>query len=264
MTWLQKIFDKHTRSRTVNKYRLLILDGHGSHAIADFDKFCSDNSVIVLYMPPHSSHLLQPLDVGCFSPLKRSYGQEVESRIQLGVNHIDKLEFLAMYKQTRTDTMTEANICSGFAATGLVPYDPDRILSRLHIQMRTPTPPLSLETVRTRWTPETPHNLTDLESQVRTIKTLLKRRTHRPLSSTDRALNQLVKGYQMAMYSAVFLTSENRELRAVNKSRKRKRGKARTYIADKGVLIGEEGYSRAKKRRMVNEVKSEAPDAQLK
>ena len=220
MVWLQEIFEKYTRSRTVGKYRLLILDGHGSHATPDFDKFCLDNSIIVLYMPPHSSHLLQPLDVGCFSPLKRSYGQQVENRIRLGVNHIDKLEFLAIYKQARMNTLTEINVRSGFAATGLVPYDPDRVLSRLHVQMRTSTPPPPSETVPTRWTPKTPHNLADLECQARTIKTLLKRRTHSPPSPTDRTLNQLVKGCQMAMHSAVFLASENRELRAAYESQK--------------------------------------------
>ena len=264
MIWLQELFDKHTRSRTAGRYRLLILDGHGSHATPDFDKYCFDNSIIPLYMPPHSSHLLQPLDVGCFSPLKRSYGQQVENRIRLGINHIDKLEFLAMYKQARTDTMIKFNVRSGFAATGLVPYDPDRVLSRLHVQMRTPTPPLSSETVPTRWTPETPHNLADLESQARTIKALLKRRTHSPPSPTDRALNQLVKGCRMAMHSAVFLASEVKELRTANEKQKRKRGKARTYIADGGVLTGREGQNRAKKRKMVDKVESEISNAQPK
>ena len=264
LNWLQRIFDKHTRSRTVGKYRLLILDGHGSHATADFDKYCSDNYIIPLYMPPHSSHLLQPLDVGCFSPLKRSYGQEVENRIRLGINHIDKLEFLAMYKQARTNTMIETNVRSGFAATGLVPYDPTRVLSRLHVQMRTPTPPLLSETVPTRWTPETPHNLADLESQARTIKTLLKRRTQSPPSPTDRVLNQLVKGCQMAMHNTVLLASEVKELRTANEKQKQKRGKARTYIADGGILTGEEGLNRTKKRKIVDEAERAAMDAQPK
>ena len=264
LTWLQKIFNEHTRSRTVGKYRLLILDGHGSHATADFDKYCSDNWIIPLYMPPHSSHLLQPLDVGCFSPLKRSYGQKVENRMRLGINHIAKLEFLAMYKQARTDIMTESNVRTGFAVTGLVPYNPDQVLSRLHIRMRTPTPPLLSEVAPTRWTPETPHNLAALESQTRAITTLLKRRAHSPPSPTNRALNQLVKGCRMAMHSAVLLASEVKELRTANEKQKRKRGKARTYIADGGVLTTEEGQARTKKRKIKDNAEQEVPDAQPK
>ncbi|KAL1982496.1 hypothetical protein VTN96DRAFT_1287 [Rasamsonia emersonii] len=59
--WLQEMFEKHTASQTIGRYRLLILDGHGSHATAEFDKFCTERNIIPLYMPPHSSHLLQPL-----------------------------------------------------------------------------------------------------------------------------------------------------------------------------------------------------------
>jgi hypothetical protein len=60
--WLKEVFHKHTQARTIGRYRLLILDGHGSHSGPEFDQFCTENSIIPLYMPPHSSHLLQPLN----------------------------------------------------------------------------------------------------------------------------------------------------------------------------------------------------------
>ena len=264
LLWLQQIFNKYSQPRTIGQYRLLILDGHGSHATPEFDRFCSENSIIVLYMPPHSSHLLQPLDVGCFSPLKKSYGRKVEEKMRLGINHIDKLEFLAIYKQARTESITENNIRSGFAATGLVPYDPDRVLSGLHIQMRTPSPPLLLDTVQVHWTPKTPHNPMELESQARTIKNILKRCTQSPPSPTDQALNQLVKGCHMAMHNAALLTHENQELRASNEKQKQKRTKSRTYVATEGILTVEEGQACTKRKREGNEGGSEALEMQPK
>jgi hypothetical protein len=45
-------------------YRLLILDGHSSHLTPQFDEICSQNNIIPICMPAHSSHLLQPLDIG--------------------------------------------------------------------------------------------------------------------------------------------------------------------------------------------------------
>ncbi len=72
LKWIQH-FDKHTKARTIGTYRLLILDGHGSHSTPEFDQYCTDNKIITLCMPPHSSHILQPLDVACFSPLKAAY-----------------------------------------------------------------------------------------------------------------------------------------------------------------------------------------------
>jgi hypothetical protein len=94
--WLHH-FDKHTKECTTGRYCLLILGGHGTHSTAEFDQYCLDHSIIVLYMPPHLSHLLQPLDVGCFSVLKQLYGCLVEQKMSLGVNHIEKQEFLLLY-----------------------------------------------------------------------------------------------------------------------------------------------------------------------
>jgi hypothetical protein len=48
-------------------------------------------------MPPHTSHLLQPLDVGVFRPLKHSYGKLVEGMMVAGNNHINKEDFLHLY-----------------------------------------------------------------------------------------------------------------------------------------------------------------------
>ena len=53
-------------SQTIGTYRLLILDGYSSHATAEFDRFCVERRIILLYKPIHSSHLLQLLDVACF------------------------------------------------------------------------------------------------------------------------------------------------------------------------------------------------------
>jgi hypothetical protein len=72
-----KHFNRHTASRTRRVYCLLVLDGHGSHATPEFDQYCTENKIITLCIPAHTSHLLQPLNVSCFSPLKRAYGHEI-------------------------------------------------------------------------------------------------------------------------------------------------------------------------------------------
>ena len=92
-------------------------------------------------MPAHSSHLLQPRDVGCFAVLKRVYGRFVSDLARVGYNHIDKLDFLADYPRARAEAFQPYIIQSSFAATGLVPINPDRVLSKLNISLRTPSPP---------------------------------------------------------------------------------------------------------------------------
>ena len=78
--WLQEMFEKYT-FQTAGRYHLLILDDHSSHATANFDHFCMERRIIPLYMPPHSSHLLQPLDISCFAPLKQYYSQKIREMV---------------------------------------------------------------------------------------------------------------------------------------------------------------------------------------
>jgi hypothetical protein len=139
--WLREVFEPQTRNRTVGRYRLLILDGHGSHLTPAFDKFCTEHRILTECMPPHSSHYLQPLDVSCFAVLKRTYSDLVKAMIALGVYHIDKPRFLELLLEARKKTFSEKNIASGFRATGLLPFDPTQVLCRLQTKIRTPSPP---------------------------------------------------------------------------------------------------------------------------
>ena len=90
-------------------------------------------------MPPYTSHLLQPLNVSCFSLLKRAYGREIKELARQGVYHVDKTDFLAAYTRIRPIVFTQKNIQAGFQATGLIPPYPDRVLSSLTV-VRTPSP----------------------------------------------------------------------------------------------------------------------------
>jgi hypothetical protein len=94
----------------------------------------------MLCMLAHSSHLLQLLDVSCFSVLKRFYGQEVEQLMGVGISYIDKQEFLQLYQRVRLKALHSTNIQSSFAATGLVSYNSDRVLALLNAQLCTPSP----------------------------------------------------------------------------------------------------------------------------
>jgi len=70
LEWLRTCFEPATRDKAGTGYRLLICDGHDSHIAGGFILHCINNKILVL-LPPHSSHILQPLDVGIFSPLKK-------------------------------------------------------------------------------------------------------------------------------------------------------------------------------------------------
>ena len=227
----------HTESRTKGIYRLLILDGHSSHATPEFDRYCTTNKIITLCMPPHTSHLLQPLDVSCFAPLKRSYGKEVQELVRCGIQHIDKEDFLAIYRTIRPTVFTKQNIESGFRATGLLPYEPQRVLSSLTVT-KTLSPPGTSDGLQSEWTAETPHNTSELENQTRLVQELLQRSSQSPV---NQAVTQIIKGCHMAMHQAVLLTKEVQELRTVNARRERKRQYRRRYLSYETSLQAQQG-----------------------
>jgi hypothetical protein len=108
-------------------------------------------------------YLLQLLDIGCFARLKQLYSSIVEGKIQVGVNYIDKLDFLEAYTKAYIETFNSRIIQSSFAATGLVLYNPEQVLSKLNIELQTPTlPPTQGKDQgqgQTPWAPETPYNI---------------------------------------------------------------------------------------------------------
>jgi DDE superfamily endonuclease len=234
--WIQH-FDKHTKHRTRGKYRLLILDGHESHISAQFQHYCKDHEIIALCMPAHSSHLLQPLDVGCFSPMKTSYGFQIEKLMRLRINHITKLEFLPAFGAAFKATFTEKNIKAGFRGAGLIPYDPERVISCLDLRLRTPTPPPQ----DTNWIPKTPQNPDELKNQTKHIQSRLERHQNSSPTSINEALGQLAKGAQIIAHSATLLKAEIKALQEANEAKKKRARKQKRRIQHNGSLTVEEG-----------------------
>ena len=70
--------------------------------------------------------------MSCFTVLKRLYGQQIEGLIRARVNYIDKPDFLTAYRSAREESIAIDTVRNGFVATGLVPYDPERVLSKLN------------------------------------------------------------------------------------------------------------------------------------
>ncbi|KAL5612103.1 hypothetical protein BROUX41_000349 [Berkeleyomyces rouxiae] len=75
--WLQEIFIPSTQPSDPSEPRLLILDGHGSHETTDFMYLCYTHNIRLFFLPPHASHVLQPLDLPVFGPLKTAYQKEL-------------------------------------------------------------------------------------------------------------------------------------------------------------------------------------------
>lgn len=51
----------------------LYLDNFGSHTTLEVLRTCQQHNIILVGLPPHSSHILQPLDVSVNGPLKQHF-----------------------------------------------------------------------------------------------------------------------------------------------------------------------------------------------
>ena len=148
------------------------------------------------------------------------------------------------------DAFKMESIKNSFAVSGLIPFCPERVLKQLNIQLKTPTPPGSWST---NSEPQTPHNLRQLVKQASTTKRLLRQHTNSPPTPSKTALNQLVKGCEMAMSSAIILAKENQDLHIAHEKRVQKRKHSNKQIAIQEGLSIEGGQSLLESRNQAEE-----------
>ena len=131
--WLEKVFIPQTVPRNPSEPRLLILDGHGSHETTEFLWLCYSNNIHMLFLPPHSSHVLQPLDLAVFSSLKKAYRRHVGLLDGItDATPIGKRNFIKCYYKARIESITAQNIKSRWRASGLQPLNRSKpLISRL-------------------------------------------------------------------------------------------------------------------------------------
>jgi hypothetical protein len=120
-----------TRDKADGKPRLLICDGHDSHITALWIAHCMKNNIILMVLPPHSSHLTQPLDVGVFGPLKTLIASAIEPLISTELHRILKAEWLSAYVEAHDKAFSRRNIEAGFRGTGIQPFKPEKVLDHI-------------------------------------------------------------------------------------------------------------------------------------
>ncbi|KAH5234050.1 hypothetical protein HBI62_050150 [Parastagonospora nodorum] len=211
LQWL-KHFDEHIKRRVTGAYRLLIIDGHESYDSLEFQQYCKDNKIITICMPPHSSHLLQPLDVGS------------EELMRNWITHITKLEFLPCFKRAFDAAIT-----------------PKRVILALNVRIRT----LLLLTVEDRpWQSQTLSNTLELGSQSTLVKARIQRHVDSSLTSIVEAFEKVLKGAAIIAHKLVLAQKEIAELRAANKAATRRKLHKRKRVQEEGTLTVEDGLRR--------------------
>ena len=103
---------------------LLLMDGRSSHFKPEVIKRAAEEQVVIFCLPPHTTHLTQPLDKGCFGPLKAHWREECWSYTCAHPDRvITRYQFSDLFRKAWLKGMSLQNIVAGFHTTGVFPFN---------------------------------------------------------------------------------------------------------------------------------------------
>lgn len=110
---------------------LLVLDGHGSHITIDVIEYARSNEIHLLCLPSHTSHILQPLDIGVFKSFKTFFSKACRQYLAKNVGRVITEDILASVVGIAiTQSHTPLNILGGFKKAGIYPFNPGEVSDR--------------------------------------------------------------------------------------------------------------------------------------
>ncbi len=110
---------------------LLIQDGHGTHISIDVIEFARENGIHILCLPAHTTHILQPLDVGVFKSFKSNFSKACTRYIASHPGRVITTDVLAsLVAEAWPCSFTLLNIMSGFRKCGMFPFNPSAVDDR--------------------------------------------------------------------------------------------------------------------------------------
>lgn len=121
--YISKHFEPHTRT---GRPRILIVDGHSSHICWPVIQHALDHDIHVIQLPSKSTHLLQPLNVGCFALLQKAYERYLrEWLLENPLFVIRKVDFLSLLFKAPRDTYAPDIVRKAWKSARCWPIDLD-------------------------------------------------------------------------------------------------------------------------------------------
>lgn len=110
---------------------LLIQDGHASHISIELIELAQANDIHLMCLPAHTTHILQPLDVGVFKSFKLYFSKACHRYITAHPGRVITTDLLAsLVGEAWPQSLTPLNILSGFRKCGIYPFNPGEISDR--------------------------------------------------------------------------------------------------------------------------------------
>lgn len=120
-SWFTELF---LPNAVASRPLLLLLDGHSTHYQPDVINLALENEVLILCLPPHTTHATQPLDCGVFSPLKAHWSTVCHDFTQRNPGKvITRFSFNKLFSQAWLKSVNPSNLIAGFKVCGVYPVN---------------------------------------------------------------------------------------------------------------------------------------------
>ena len=108
---------------------LLLMDGHSTHFCPDTIRLAAEKDVLFT-LPPNTTHIAQPLDKGCFGPLKTEWKKVCHDYLVTEGRVVTRYSFSKLFSKAWMQSMTMRNILSWFRVTGICPLDRTKLTGK--------------------------------------------------------------------------------------------------------------------------------------
>jgi hypothetical protein len=209
-----------------------------------------DYNIALLIMPPHSSHLTQPLDVSVFGPLSIAHGRAVDRLGSTGIARISKAKWVDIYVGAHDKAFTKKNILSAWKNAGLEPFGRYKVLK--HVEA--PPTPKCLTRHLTNSLPDQ----TKLLEQNRKLRAALSHQE--PLNTPLRNhATELADATERLTAQVALLRQQNSSQCAVLGARKKQRSGKRVALKSQFLVTTKEILKAVKKAEQETAHKKQAP-----
>lgn len=215
-------------------------------------EFCFENNITLCRLPSHTSHKLQPCAVGVFAPLKGFYRDEADRLFRGGANTVGKEHFTSLYSPAREKAFTKRNITAAWAASGLFPFNPDRVLRHTPKPLAQPTVPganeikvgscYQDEVLQTPVTPVSAEGLASLHNLIKQDTHTLKKTS---IQRLQRHVQKLANAAQTSFAECALLYNRNNFLTKINNEAKVRRS-TRSVVLGKAKVMSYEDIEEAR------------------
>ena len=124
MQYLEHII--HQTRCSVDHKILVILDNHESHCSLAAVDLAKRHGIVLLTIPPHTSHKLQPLDRTCYGPFKVAYSRSLDGWMRSNAGKtVTIYDIPELVNEAQLSAIVPRNVISCFRNTGIYPYNMD-------------------------------------------------------------------------------------------------------------------------------------------